>query len=43
MENEEKRLLCGEGARKTAEPYNPDAVWTSWECLIDEVVGKTSK
>ncbi len=43
MENEEKRLLCGEGARRTAEPYNPDAVWTSWERLIGEVVGKTNK
>ena len=43
MANEEKRLLCGEGARRTAEPYNPDAVWTSWERLIDEVVGKTNK
>ena len=43
MANEEKRLFCGEGARRTAEPYNPDAVWTSWERLIDEVVGKTNK
>lgn len=43
MENEEKRLLCGNGARRTAEPYNPDAVWASWERLIDEVVDKTNK
>lgn len=43
MENEEKRLLCGDGARRTAEPYNPDAVWASWERLIDEVVDKINK
>lgn len=37
MESEEKRLVCGQGARNTALDFDSEKVWDSWEKFIKQI------
>ena len=37
MENQEKRVLFGVNAKKSIIPYHPEAVWSKWEALLQDI------
>lgn len=40
MRDKEKRLEYGEQARKTAQRFDPDAIWNTWENLLNDVLNE---
>lgn len=41
MRNKEKRLEYGGQARKTAQRFDPDAIWDTWESLLNDILNAT--